>query len=128
MKSSIIYIRIAGSICFLFLVFHFFFNRLFNWDVSLACLSQSDRAILLTYHYVSILITGFMTVVSLFQTRSLIESRAGKNTLLLFVAFYTIRIVTEFTLFGIEGMRSSVILIMCLIPVVLFTIPVLRKN
>lgn len=116
-------LRSAGIICLPFLLFHFAFNRLFGWDTSLACLSQSDRGILLTYHYISILLLGFMTVVLLFQAKAILASKLRYSVLGMIVLFFTLRIVTEFTLFGWSIPGSPVIILMCLAPVVLIIIP-----
>jgi hypothetical protein len=124
MKTSVISLRIAGIICLLFVLFHFAFYKIFNWENALNCISHSDRSIMLTYHYISILILSFMSIVSLFQSKQIIESKIKVSVLLLFSCFYLIRIITEFSLFGYKGLPSVVILIMCLIPLVLFSIPI----
>ena len=123
MKTHINMLRTAGIICLPFMLFHFAFNRLFGSDTSLACLSQSDRGILLTYHYISILLLGFMTAVLLFQTKAILASKLKYSVLGMIILFFTIRIVTEFTLFGWNIPGSPVILLMCLVPVVLLIIP-----
>ena len=127
MKNQIVMLRIAGSICLLFMLFHFAFQKLFNWNVTLSCLSQSDRAILLTYHYISILILAFMTFVSVFQARLLLASSLKYSALWFFSLFFIIRITTEFTLFGISQ-HSLIILVMCAIPVVMFSFPLFIKK
>jgi hypothetical protein len=125
MKTSVICLRIAGIICILFVVFHFAFYKIFNWENTLSCLSQSNRAIMLTYHYISILILLYMTIVSLFQAKQVIESKIKVSVLLLFCCFYVLRMVTEFSLFGYKGVASIVILTMCLIPTGLFAVPMI---
>jgi hypothetical protein len=127
MKKQIILIRIAGFICLLFLVFHAMFHRLFDWPNSLSCLSQINRSIMLTYHYISILILSFMTLVSLIQTKSLLESKLKYSILGMFSLFFIIRIITEFTLFGF-GPQSPVIIILCTVPFILFLIPIFYKS
>jgi hypothetical protein len=124
MKTSVICLKIAGIICILFVAFHCAFYKLLNWENTLKCLSQSNRAIMLTYHYICILIIGFMVIVPLFQTKKLLESQIRNSVLLFFSGFFLLRIVTEFSLFGFQGLHSIVILIMCLIPLVLFSIPI----
>jgi hypothetical protein len=75
MKLSIILIRTAGAICLLFAIFHVFFHKLFNWPESLSCLDVNNRAILLTYHYISILILGFMAITAIFQAKAILKSQ-----------------------------------------------------
>jgi hypothetical protein len=128
MRTKIISLKIAGAVCILFTAFHCMFQKMFQWDTALNCMTPSDRAILLTYHYISILIVGYMAFISLFQSRQLIESKVKSSILTFFNLFFCVRIVTEFTLFGFHGFVSSIILIMCLIPIVLFTIPILNKQ
>jgi hypothetical protein len=128
MKNNIIFLRIAGSISLLFMLFHLAFYRLFNWEHSLECLSQSDRSILITYHYISILILGFMGIVPLLQTKTLLNSPLKYSVLTMFGLFYLIRIVTEFTLFGLNKISSPIILIMCILPMILYILPLLSAH
>jgi hypothetical protein len=122
MKTHITLLRITGMICFLFMLFHLAFYRLFGWDQNLDCLSLSDRGIMLTYHYVSILLVGFMTFIFLFQAEEILTSKLRYSVLGMIILFFTIRIITEFTLFGWRMPGSPVILFMCMVPVILLTI------
>ena len=123
MKLSTILLRIAGAICLLFMVFHIFFHKMFDWPNSLSCLDVNNRAILLTYHYLCILIIGFMSFVGLFQAKTLLKTTMKYSVLGTFSIFYFIRIVTEFTQFGYNN-NSPVIFIMCLVPIVCFGLPI----
>jgi len=124
MKIITILIKTAGVICLLFMFFHLLFFKLFNWPESLKSLSNDNRSILLTYHYISILLTGFMAFVALFQTKAVLSSSLKYSVLGMFSLFYLIRIITEFTLFGIGG-DSVIIIVMCAIPLLFFGIPLL---
>ncbi|MFO7368766.1 MAG: hypothetical protein R6X09_00675 [Bacteroidales bacterium] len=128
MKTPITLLRITGMICFLFMLFHLAFYRLFGWDQNLACLSLSDRGIMLTYHYVSILMVGFMTFIFLFQAEEILTSKLRYSLLGMIILFFTIRIITEFTHFGWNVSRSPVILLMCLAPVVLLIIALVSNK
>ncbi len=123
MKLSIILIRTAGAICLLFAIFHVFFHKLFNWPESLSCLDVNNRAILLTYHYISILILGFMAITAIFQAKAILKSQLKYSILSMFALFFLIRIYAEFSLFGISQ-ATPVILIICLIPVICFALPI----
>ena len=127
MKTQIILLRIAGSISLLFMFFHLSFHKMFAWDSTLSCLSQVNRSILLTYHYVSILITGFMGIIPLMQTRSLLDSKLKYSVLSFFALFFLIRIITEFTLFGLSMPQSLIIIMICALPMILFSIPMFSK-
>ncbi len=127
MKLQIISLRIAGGICLLFTLFHCLFYSLFHWDVALNCLSVSDRGILLTYHWISILILGFMSAISLMQSRMLIASQLRFSILIMFCLFFVIRIVAEFIYFGLNP-SSWVILPLCIAPIILFTIPMFKQS
>jgi hypothetical protein len=116
-KISVICLHIAGVICLFYAVSHSLFERMFNWESTLSCLSQFDRAIMLTYHYLIIMTIGFMSFVSVFQAKLILESRIGKSVLVMFSVFYIIRIITELTLFGFSGKQSIVLIVICIIPV-----------
>ena len=124
MKTSIKLIRAAGLICLLIMIFHALFHKMFNWPESLNCLDNRNRSIFLTYHFIIILITGFMAFVALFQTKSLLQSNLRYSILGMFSLFFLIRIITEFTLFGIRS-SSPVILILCLVPMAFFLLPMI---
>jgi magnesium-transporting ATPase (P-type) len=128
MKTQIILLRITGIISFIFMLFHFAFYKLFDWENTLHCLSQANRAIMLTYHYASILITGFMSIILIFQAKVLLISQLKYSILSLFALFYLIRIITEFSLFGFAMPQSLIITTMCAIPVIFITIPIFYKS
>ena len=127
MKTNLILLKIAGSISILFMLFHLGFQKLFDWEHSLKCLNVCDHSILLTYHYISILILSFMGLVPLVQGRLLLSSPLKYSVLSFFALFYLIRIITEFTLFGLS-IASPIILIMCIIPLICYLIPMIRKS
>ena len=127
MKTQILLLRIAGCISLLFVVFHLLFYPMFNWENTLNGLSSVNRAIFLTYHAICILMLLFMGIIPLFQTKSLLGSSVKYSILSLFSLFYLIRIVAEFTLFGISP-SSPAILIMCLVPMVFYAIPLFSKQ
>ena len=128
MKKNVIMLRFAGSISLLFMLFHFAFFKMLDWQHTLSCLSQDNRSILLTYHYISILITGFMGIIPLFQAKALLNSPLKYSILSMFGLFYLIRIVTEFTLFAKVNNPSPVILVMCAIPLILYSLPLFSKT
>ena len=64
---------IRGHLLF-FMLSHCSFQYVFHWQQSLACLSVTDRAIFLTYHYILILVLGFMAVLLLLQPGALLNS------------------------------------------------------
>ncbi|MBN1117418.1 MAG: hypothetical protein JXA77_09455 [Bacteroidales bacterium] len=126
MKTSVILLQIAGILCVPFIVFHALFAKFFNWNQALECLSVSDRAILFTYHYISILILFFMFIVCLFQAKVVLASKIKYNILGFFALFFLIRILTEFTLFGVNS-GTPVIIAMCAIPAFCFVYPLFVK-
>jgi hypothetical protein len=127
MKTNLVLLKIAGGISLFFMIFHLAFFKMLDWQHTLSCLSQGNRAILLTYHYISILITGFMGILPLIQARALLQSKLKYSVLGMFIVFFLIRIVTEFTLFGFMMPGSPIILIMCIVPIVLFAIPMFSR-
>lgn len=119
MKTKILLLRIAGIINILFVAFHLSFYKMFNWNISLACMTQSDRAIMLTYHCIGIMILLFMVFITLIRTKQLLESKLKTDILGFFSLFYVVRIATEFMLFGYKA-STPMIITMCLIPIILF--------
>ena len=126
--KHLIMIRIAGGICLFFMLFHLAFYKLFSWDTSLNSLTLNNRSILLTYHYICILIIGFMGILPFIQGKELLKSPLKYSVLGFFSLFYLLRIVTEFTNFGFIHVHSPIIIIMCAIPIFLFSIPIFTKK
>ena len=128
MKTQIVLLKIAGIISLAFMSFHFLFYSKLGWEEGLSCLTRDNRSIMLTYHYASILITGFMGLIPLFQAKELVISKLKYGILSMFALFYLTRIVTEFTLFGFSGTVSVIIITMCLIPLIFYSLPLLSHN
>ena len=126
MKTQTILLRIAGFISSLFVFFHLLFYRMFDWETTLNCLSNTNRAIFLTYHAICILTLLFMGIISVFQTKVLLGSPLKYSVLGFFSFFYLIRIVAEFSLFGISS-SSLTIVIMCTVPMIFYAIPLFSK-
>lgn len=127
MKTQTILLRIAGIISFIFVIFHLMFEKAFNWPITLNCLLPVNKAIMLTYHYICILVLIFMSIVSVFQTKTLINSDLKYSVLGFFCFFFIIRIITEFTFFGIRS-SSIAIIPMCAIPAIIFAIPLIKNK
>jgi hypothetical protein len=127
MKTQIVLLRIAGVINLIFMLFHLAFYHMFHWKSTLNCLSQFNRAIMMTYHCIIILVIGFMGITLLVQTKALLNSTLKYSVLSMFALFYLIRIVTEFTMFGFSWPHSPVIVVMCTVPVIFCAIPLFNK-
>jgi hypothetical protein len=129
MKKNRILLRAAGFINLAFIAFHLAFYQLFNWGEDLTSLTLINKAIFLTYHVICILFLLFMASVSLFQSKTLLESKLRNSVLIFFIGFYLTRIVCEFVFFGITS-SSPAIIILCLIPIIFYAIPLInpKKN
>lgn len=118
MKTKITLFRITGVCSILFLAFHFAFPSLFCWSESLACLNPTNKGIFITYHYMSVSLFVFMIVLFLFQSKALLASPLRYSILPLVALLFTIRIITQFTHFGISSPLAPVVILFCLVPVV----------
>lgn len=128
LQTKRVLLRIGGGISILFMVFHAAFYWLFNWAQALQVLSVSDRGILLTFNLIGILLLGYSVVVTLGFTKQLLENTVGKSILLFFSGFYLVRIFSEVAYFGFEGGKSVLITILCLVPMLCFSLPVFIQS
>ena len=128
MKKEFIFLRIAGVINLLFMLFHLMFYNMFGWKTGLDCLSNDNRSIMMTYHYVCILIIGFMGILPLTYPGELLHSKMRFTILGTFILFYIIRIITEFTHFGLTSQTSPIIITMCAAPIFLFTYTLIKSE
>jgi hypothetical protein len=127
-QTKLLLIRIAGVISILFTLFHASFYWIFKWSQTLTAVNPTDRGILLTFNLIGIALLIYSVVLSLGYTRQLIETVAGKSLLLFFTGFYLIRIFSEFAYFGFRMPASIVIIIVCFIPSICFSLPALIKT
>lgn len=128
MRTNKVLIITGGVLSVLFTIFHLMFYKLFHWETNLQCLTHSDRAIMLTFNAIGILFLFYASIMSFIFRHRLAATGAGKSILLFFASFFVLRIITEFVCFGYRGIPSMIIILVCLIPVVCYTIPVFRSN
>lgn len=127
-QTKVLLIRIAGVVSILFTLFHSAFYWIFKWSQTLVNMNPTDRAIMLTFNVICILLLLYSVILSFWFTRQLIETVIGKSLLLFFSVFYIMRIVAEFAYFGFMMPKSVIILVVCLIPAVCFGLPALLKS
>jgi len=127
-QTKILLIRIAGVVSILFTLFHASFYWIFNWAETLTVMNPIDRAILLTFNLICILLLLYSVILALGFTRQLIETTVGKSLLLFFTLFYAIRIFSEFAFFIHEMPLPLVIIVMCLIPAICYSLPAFLKS
>lgn len=127
-QNKMLFIRIGGALSILFTIFHSAFYWMFKWNETLTVMTTFDRAILLTFNLICILLLLYSVILSLGFTRKLIETTIGKSLLLFFTLFYLLRIVCEFTYFGFMMPSSIIIIAICLIPALSFGLPAIIKS
>lgn len=127
-QTKLLLIRIAAVLSILFTFSHSAFYWIFKWSQTLGTMNPIDKAILLTLNVMGILLLLYSVIVSLAYTRQLTETSVGKSLLLFFSVFYVVRIVCEFAYFGFRMPGSIMIIAVCLIPAVCFSLPVFFKS
>jgi hypothetical protein len=127
-QTKILLIRIAGIISILFTLFHAGFYWLFKWSQTLTIMNPTDRGILLTFNLIGIILLLYSVILSLGFARQLIETTVGKSLLLFFTVFYVVRIFSEVAYFGFRIPGSIMIITICLIPAICFSLPVFIKS
>jgi hypothetical protein len=128
MKTNILLIRIGGALNIVFLLFHLSFYWLFNWKNTLACLNLDNWAIYHIFNVICDSILLMFVIVSFFQTEKLITEVNGRRILFCISFFYIIRIGSEFIFWGIQGLSTLIIVLVCLAPAILYGLPLLRRN
>ena len=118
--KQITLLRIAGIISILFTFLHFTFPFMPGWDISLNAMTKEIRSIFITYHYVLIAFVAGMGFISTFQSKKLIDSPIKNSIVILFSSIYVIRIITEFTCWGISFPQAAIVLPMCLLPLLCY--------
>jgi len=127
-QTKLLLIRIAGAVSILFTLFHSGFYWIFNWSQTLMSMNPTDKGILLTFNLIAILLLLYSVILSFGYTRQLIETNVGKSLLLFYTLFYITRIFSEFAYFGFHMPGSILILAICLLPAICFSLPVLVKS
>lgn len=127
-QTKLVLIRIAGVVSVFLTLFHAGFYWLLNWAQTLAVMNPDDRAILLTFNLIGVMLLLWSVVASLAFPRKLLDNVAGKSILLFFTAFYMVRIYGEFAYFGFHMPQSLFIIALCLVPMIGFGLPLLTKS
>jgi len=127
-QTKLLFIRIAGVLSVIFALFHTAFYWIFKWAQDLNTLNPANKAILLTFNIIVILLLIYSVVLSFGYTQQLIQTTIGKSLLLFFSGFYMARIVCEFVYFGFRMPTSIMVIAICLIPAICFSLPVFFKS
>jgi hypothetical protein len=128
MKKQIILIKIAGFFTGFFSIFHLqLFYWLFNWKDSLRCLNSDNWAIFHTFNYGVNMMFILFTIISLFMTKKLLTETIGTVMLVFMSSIFVMRIVSEFILWKFTLGKSPIIIIYCIIPAILYVLPLFSK-
>jgi len=128
MKSESL-LKIAGGFSFFFFLFHVPFYWLFNWDESLASLNVNDWAIVMCFNVICIGLLFFMSYVSFFCAKDVMDTHLGRSFSAFAAGFYYFRIAAEFIFFDEPDMVvSSIVIVLCLIPALLYSMPFFQQN
>jgi hypothetical protein len=127
MKNNTL-LKTAGYINLFFLLFHLPFYWMFGWAHSLSCLNDDNRNILLTFNIIGNALLLYFTFILLHHTKIILTNALGKFFLLLVAAFYVIRIFAEFYFWTFRGFQSTIIVVLCIIPVICCLLPLIRKE
>jgi hypothetical protein len=121
-------IKTAGSFSFFLFLLHVPFYWIFDWKNTLYCLDVHNWAIFMCLNIITIFLLLLFSYLSFFQTNELSSSKIGRIMLLFFSWFYFFRIVAEFLFFESSIIESVVIVVVCLIPAILYLLPVISKK
>jgi hypothetical protein len=116
-------LSVAGFYCFVFVVFHLSFWKLFRWKSDLQRLTPLNRAVMqvlnLRLTYV-LLVAGIALL--LFQ-ESMCATDLGRFVLGAMSLFWLMRAIEQIVFFGLSKVISTVLLVVFLIGGALFAIP-----
>ena len=118
-KTDKISLIIAGSITFLGGTIHFTFFQIFNAIEVKNCLKEY-WSLLHPLTLGSILLSFMVAYISVFHSKELLDTKIGKPLLICFSLIYVIRLISEFTFMGFNGIVSIMWIIICLIPMVIY--------
>jgi len=127
MKNQIIAIKVAGFITCFFSVFHLLFYWILNWKVALHCLNSDNWAIFHAFNFGMNMMFILFTIISLFMTKKLLTETIGKVMLVFMSSIFVMRILSEFILWKFTLEQSPAIIILCIIPAILYVIPLFSK-
>ncbi|MBU2515771.1 hypothetical protein KJ966_31010 [bacterium] len=116
-------LRIGGILNLFLAIFHFMFWKLFDWPNSLSCLAETQQAIMQVLNIHLGLVVAFFGYVSLFFPDDLLNSKIGKQLLLLISFFYLVRVINEGVFFGISHPASiGTIIVLALVSLLYFAV------
>lgn len=117
-------IQIGGLINLLFVAFHLSFWTLFDWEQSLATLSQNDSAVMQVLNIHTAYALGMFALVSLVFANELSITKLGRTLCLSIAGFWILRAVNQVVFWG---WASWFLAFICLVIAALYLIPFVSK-
>ncbi len=121
-------VQIGGVINLLFVVFHLYFWKLFDWPQSLAPLSPDNRAIMQVFNLHTAYVLAVFSVLSLAYTNEICATKLGQLIGQAIAGFWILRAVNQVVFWDLSFIGSWVIIIVCLALASLYFIPATYKS
>jgi hypothetical protein len=125
-KSYKVLLNSISLLIFLLSFFHIAFWEIFNWKVTLACLSSDNRNIMYALNITSILNLFAMVIITAFYRFELLNSGLGRFILIWFSSFGFLRVILEFVLWN--SSPSIIIVVLCLFIGIVYSLPFWMKK
>ena len=103
------YIIIGGIYHICFIVFHLFFWRIFNWDVSLRKLNRIDKSTIQVLNISLTFVFAIFAYLSINYSTELASTKLGLSILLFISLFWFFRAIQQVYFYGLKN-RFSILL------------------
>lgn len=118
-------IVIGGGVLLIVLgLYHLTFWDTFDWSNQLGRLSQDNQSLVQMMNICTVCYLVSMGIILLCSCSEITESRVGRLLLISLSVFFALRLVLEFVFPG-GSVALGVILLIC---IVIYAVPLLRKN
>jgi hypothetical protein len=108
------YIIIGGIYHIGFIIFHFFFWKIFKWDVTLRKLNSIDRSTIQVLNISLTFVFAFFAYLSINYSAELSSTKLGISTLLFISLFWFFRAIQQIYFYGLKNRLSILLFIIFL--------------
>lgn len=114
-------IIIGGIYHVLFIVFHLFFWKIFNWDVSLRKLNSIDKSTIQVLNISLTFVFAIFAYLSLNYSADLASTKLGLSILLFISLFWLFRAIQQIYFYGIKNPISILLFIIFILGAAIYS-------
>lgn len=114
-------ILIGGIYHVLFIIFHLFFWKIFNWDVTLRKLNSIDKSTIQVLNISLTFVFAIFAYISLNYSADLVSTKLGLSIILFISLFWIFRAIQQIYFYGLKNRFSILLFIIFILGGVIYS-------